>query len=434
VKRAGLYAWIAILAAWWIVCVLCTHWEPVLRDGWGHVRWHLNNAQTPATIWEFARSSYLGGNPRPGQTITLLLMTDGPYHAIVTPIVELVMFYLLALLSLGRRPRFTDGNDALVFASIIAAIMLATPQSGSMMFYRPFTGNYIYGFTLNLALLVPYRLSASPRWVWAPPMVLLGAVAGCCNEHTAPAMAAITIACTIASYVRERRVPIWMVAGVLGLIAGWIFLLKAPGQDLRYAGLAQQETLTERIADRGAAADAWIVLRMFVYLAATLPWLVLGVIARWRTGGGPDARARLVPVIAGVGAMVVIGCTLLASPREGQRLYFAPCAFAATAAIAWSTAQLGARWARRAYAGVTLAALAFAAWQCLATYATLDGEYRARRAAIEAAANGDRPLALPRYSIEHDWWTIGEDFDSSSLRRFVANTWNIPAITIAPKQ
>jgi len=35
--RRAPYVWAAIVVPAWLVLMLCTLWEPVLGDGWGHV-------------------------------------------------------------------------------------------------------------------------------------------------------------------------------------------------------------------------------------------------------------------------------------------------------------------------------------------------------------------------------------------------------------
>ena len=108
--------WLAILVPMWLTLVLCTHWEPVQRDGWGNVYWHHTTELTPATIWHFIYDeSWLISNPRIGRLFTLLLYTPGPWSSIVTPLVVLGMFALLAAVVLGRWPSGRRTDDALLY-------------------------------------------------------------------------------------------------------------------------------------------------------------------------------------------------------------------------------------------------------------------------------------------------------------------------------
>ena len=191
---------------------------------------------TPSNVWMFAHDSYVHNNPRFGQILTLVVYTPGPWHAIFTPVVELSLVYVLTLMALGRRPSFQRTDDALMFATIFGMIALTAPLIGQLLFYRPFTGNYLF-VCIGLAVLVPYHLHAATpqprRWWWIAIMLVGGAIAGLCNEHTGPA--------TVAYRVRDpgvlatrRAADGLMIAGLVGVIAGGLALYFAPGQDVRY--------------------------------------------------------------------------------------------------------------------------------------------------------------------------------------------------------
>ena len=268
--------WAIVVVPLWAVLALCCYWQPVVRDTWGHYHWHRTYPMSLDLLWQFAHDNYLHLNPRLGQVLTWLV-TVWPWHPIVTPIVELGMFYALTALALGRWPGRTD---ALAFATVTALALACMPATASMLFYAPFTGNYLYGFALNVALLVPYRFAVARELRGgiglAIGLVVLGAAAGLCNEHTGPAFGALIAA---AIYVRRRALRPWMIAGLVGLAAGWLALMLAPGQDVRYNGLAQEAGTLQRIVDRGAGKDLYLLVRPFFYLGWAVPWIAL---AAWK--------------------------------------------------------------------------------------------------------------------------------------------------------
>src|SRR5258706_5292396 len=134
----------------------------------------------------------------------------------MSPAVELALLYLLATLVLGRWPSLKRADDALLFATIFAMAALTVPSFGLMLFYRPFTGNYLFGLVISLALIVPYRLHyEQPRhahWAWAPAMLVLGFAAGLCNEHTGPAIAGLLAVALVAFWRRGERFEPWALA------------------------------------------------------------------------------------------------------------------------------------------------------------------------------------------------------------------------------
>jgi hypothetical protein len=415
--------WAAVIVPVWIVCALCTYWEPIVRDSWGHVWWH---HATDVSLYEFAKDTYLHNNPRIGQVITWLLITPGPWHVIVTPLVELAMFYLLTVLVLGRWPSLRSERDALTFATITAMVLATCPLVGPMLFYRPFTGNYLYGLVLDLALLVPFRLHleaafAPRRWL-APVMLVAAFAAGLANEHTDPALAALCGLAVIVAW-RRRTLRPWMIAGLVGVLAGAAALLLAPGQNMRYEGLATQQSLLERITARGAD-NVDIVTALCRYLRPLLFWFALAGVAAW------FARRR-VPRITWVLAAtaLAITLTLVASPKLGARLYLASVAFSCAAAASFVLSQLEATWSRAlAWALAAVFALRTGG-KLVSVYANVGPTARARLTAIEAARPGT-VLQLPTYSEPRSRWFMGDDFAHTKWRQYVAESFGLAAIEL----
>lgn len=414
--------------------ILCTHWEPVMGDGWHHHTWHRWYSLGAGSLYEFARGIYLHENPRLGQVATLLSYTPGPYHVIVTPIVELSVLAMLTVLALGRWPSVRRSRDALVAAMIAGVIAICTPQIGPLLFYRPFTGNYVFGLALNLSWLVPYRLevaAARPRRAWlAPVMAVLGVAAGLSNEHTGLAFLAMGGLATLVA-VRRSGVRGWMIAGLLGLAVGYFLLLTAPGQQQRYLGLAREAGILERITERGVAGNLRVPLALAVALAPALALLGIGLVERW-TAGAPGARDRLARWIPAVVALAGLTCalTLLASPKIGPRLYFASVALIAAGLAGWLAAQLRSAWAHRSCAILAVAALVYVEARFIATYRVVGPLGALRLERLERAAPGS-VVTVPRYPVPPSRYFLGDDF-FVSRRESVAGEYHLEAVELEP--
>ncbi len=443
-----LLAWAVTLVPVWIVLMLGTYWEPIVRDSWGHIWWH---HATDVSLYEFAQDTYRHNNPRIGQVITWLLCSPGPWHVIVTPIVELAMIYLLATLALGRWPSLKRTDDALGVATILAMVLWTCPLVGPMLFYRPFTGNYLYGLLLSLAFLVPYRLHVeavlTPRRWLAPLIAIIGLAAGLANEHTGPTVGALAL---LAVIVRRRDLQLWMVVGLVAFIAGSAALFFAPGQDLRYEGLATQQSVVERIVARGFG-NLDIVTLLLRYVRALGLWLVLGAVAYWSARGARSSRSsrssrstRSTPASPAepavsprtsrtawilVGASLAITLTLLASPKQGGRLYLASVAFASAGVAAIVLPQLTTWWSRAI--AWTLAALLAGrvGYKLVTVYAAVGPQAHDRLAKIMSAPKGST-LTLPAYTQPRSRWFMGDDFVHIKWRRHVAEGWGLAAIDL----
>lgn len=432
-RGTGPLAWGALLVALWIVLALCTFWEPVVRDGWGNVNWHRLNKLDLESTWGLLKYGWLGSNPRLGQTVTTLMYTPGPYHVVFTPLLELGLFWLMTTLVLGRWPSVRRADDAMVFATVTAITALCTPQFGPMLFYRPFTGNYTFGLVLNLLWLVPYRLHvAEPRtwhWWWAPLLLVLGFAAGLCNEHTGPAFLALGTLAVVWSARRGHGIKPWMLAGLVGLLAGYILLLVAPGHDARYGGLAQQAGIAGRIVDRGLWGNLRIFAMLGLYMLAAVPWIVLGLVARRTSAPAPlTPLAKMALVALGAGG-VFTTLVLLASPKVGPRLYLASVALIAMAITGWVVAQIGSKRARIACVALSGVVLLYVGTRCVLTYRAVGPVGAARLHRIHHDPRGT-DIVVPRYPVKGGKWFLGEDFDAANLREALAADYMLKSISL----
>jgi hypothetical protein len=401
-------AWAAVIVPIWIVLILCTHWEPVQRDGWGSLIWQRHTGLSWGHLVDFARGTYTHNNPRLGQVVTLLMFTPGPWHALLTPVLELATFYLLGALVLGRWPR-TSG-DAVIFLATFAITAVTAPQFGSMLFYRPYTGNYVFGFCINLAFLVAYRFGRVGWWI-----VPLGFASGMCNEHTGPMIVALAAAATWASGVRP-----WKLAGIAAMIFGGLALFLAPGQDIRYNGIGQT-SLFERIAERGLSGNVEIVGTWFVYLLPALVWIAIAGVAWWRhrrrAPAEPVALAQRRVDIALIVAAFAIVVTLLLSPKIGPRLYFASCAL-----IAAVIANVAVRYARGATAVLSALVTAYVAVICVRDYHAAGELWATRVATWQRTPDVVDP---PPREGRRTRWILDDDMQLPEYRALAAKAFAI---------
>ncbi len=434
--RKGGLAWAAVLLPVWAVMIICTHWEPVLRDSWNHLRWHRTHELDLANLWQFTKASYLHTNPRLGQVACLLLHAPGPWHPIVTPIIELGLFYLLTTLALGRWPSWRRSGDALVFATIIAMVLAGARAIGPMLFYRPFTGNYLFGLCLNLAWLVPYRLHAVSRqpraWWWALPMLVLGFASGLCNEHTSPVVLLAGITALVVFWRRGERNIAWAWSGVLAMLGGTIALIFAPAQSTRYDGLATEQSIVERVVERGVLDNLAIAGWFLVSLLPLLIWIAFAKLGRFREGATSEPSSRRWVELLAIGMAVLVVLALFASPKQGDRLYFASTSLVCAAAASWVTRGAGPH-GRRVLAAIASLAIAFVGFQLIATYRVGHREFTTRLARIEHAAPGTI-VRVPHYSLERSRYWLGDDFEVGGVRAAVARLYGLAGVELDQRE
>jgi hypothetical protein len=193
-----------------------------------------------------------------------------------------------------------------------------------------------------------------------------------------------------------------------------------------------------RITERGVGRDLFLVVKPYIYYAVFgVPWLVIAIVARVRGGGPMMTPAERRPLLALVVASLVVTVTLLGSPKEGERLYFAVAVFAAMA-IAGAVIAATRTTPRLRLAAIVFSALVLAVIceRCIETYAVVGPESEERIDILSKAAPGST-VTLPRYTREHSHWWVGEDLDADdhgpkSHIWIVAHDFGLADIQLAP--
>jgi len=415
----------AVALMWLFFFVQALH-TPILLDDWYQLTWHRHHDLSAASIWEYGHYNYFNFNPRIGDV--LLMIIDGPrwIHLLLTPLVQLSVLPLAFALTFGRWPRLTLRDFALmlVFQTLLWLVM---PIPGIVYFYRPFATNYLWAFAAMLALFVPYRLELARETpgsarLWLAPLLLpLGWLAGMGNEHTGPtAMLAIAMFLYVAW--RKRRLRLWMIAGALGLYIGYPMLFFAPGQTMRYAGMAVKNTPFHLLAARGPDGLFEITLDFIGEMQIGIDLILIALLLAYRRLS-PMPRPQLIAffvLIAAAGGMVA---TLFASPTVGERLFFAPAVLftgALLLVIDWLCAD------RMAQRFLMISCAILFAYQAFRMLVTLEEGYELNqtRLAILRGAPANTIAKVPAYSGDRwkrtRWWW-GDDFQYASLREYVAN-------------
>lgn len=403
-------AW-AVAGLFFAALVYCCSTEPLAIDGWGHYLFRQHVPASWSDVWQQARDSYLYINPRLGQMITVVLYID-VVHLVLTP--AMVGFVLLAscYLVAGRWPRLWRGEDWGLLALITALLLVLVANVGMMFFYRPYAGNYVYGFAFYLALLLPYRraLVVSPRpcagvlrsALAALAMLLLGLAAGLTNEHTGPAVLAglvgFGLACRFYGPTSGVRLTPWMITGALGVALGYAALFWAPSQLVRYDGLGR-EPLTRWVLERGWGNVTLLALGLAPLVPGLIAWAVTREVPR------PRQRRWLVGFFLLVSALIC--ATLLFSPKVGLRLFWPATVLQVIAMVLWFGPLLLAprvhRWTIRV---CTLVIVGHAV--VLALVYAERGAAQAERLQRLRAGRGTE-VVLPCYQPRSQHWLVADD-------------------------
>ena len=395
----------------------------VLLDDWFQLRYWQNHELGPAAIWSYARHNYFHYNPRIGEVILVIIDGSRAIHLIATPVVQLALLAFVFVIAFGRWPRPTL-RDLQLLVVIQTLIWLVIPSPAILYFYRPFATNYLWAFTITLALFVPYRLGTRARSWLAPIMLVLGWAAGMCNEHTGPT-AMVVMAAMI--YTRRRELRAWMVAGMVGLYVGYPMLFFAPGQAVRYGGMATRLTPKTVLIERGVTGCFEIVrsfafearLGFVVVIAAAISYLAMRYLRGERIPIPPRSAVLTAAVLAG--AALAIVATLFVSPTASGRVLFASGVLLAAAFAVCMQELFAVRIVRRFVVGACVVIFGYHIVRFVDATKGLAPENAQRLALLQAAAPGSVAIVPPYTTIQPSRWVFGDDFVVAEwLRDYVA--------------
>src|SRR3569623_222183 len=148
--------------ALWLVLAVQAWLAPVLLDDWFALRYWRDHAYGVGSLALYWWHNYFHYNPRIGDMLLAAIDGSRLVHLALTPVVEVAALVVAFVVAFGRWPR-RDVRDVQLLLFMQVMIWLVIPIPGILYFYRPFATNYVWAFTLTLALFVPYGLARALR-------------------------------------------------------------------------------------------------------------------------------------------------------------------------------------------------------------------------------------------------------------------------------
>jgi hypothetical protein len=121
----------------------------------------------------------------------------------------------------------------------------------------------------------------------------------------------------------------------------------------------------------------------------------------------------------------------VASPKVGERLYFASAALGSAALGGWVVTRATAVWPRRICAAFAGIALVYVGARCAIAYHAVAALGDARLETVTTAPAGST-VHVQRYPVAASRWFRGEDFDVVSVRTTVTLAYRLQTIVLDP--
>lgn len=149
-----------------------------------------------------------------------------------------VIYVILTLLIYGHITGYKKANIWL-YLMINALLWSINPVFGQTTLWLIGASNYLWGTSIILMFLLPFRLNYDrtinmSKWWNLPLFALLSLLAGWSNENTSGAgilLAVMFVAIHV--FVFKRKLKVWMIVGILFACIGLALLVLAPGNAIR---------------------------------------------------------------------------------------------------------------------------------------------------------------------------------------------------------
>lgn len=157
------------------------------------------------------------------------------YGKTVFDVLNSAMFAALALLVYKHCKGTSKKSSPLLFLAILIMLWAFLPSSGMTTLWASGSVNYMWSSVIRLSVLLPFRLWADkgrfkiPAALMAVIMVLLSAVAGATNENSSAAFIGMCALFIIVYKIRKIKIPVWAFTSLAGSLAGFVFMITAPG-------------------------------------------------------------------------------------------------------------------------------------------------------------------------------------------------------------
>lgn len=158
---------------------------------------------------------------------------------------------------------------------IYTAMWFLIPEYGASVLWVSGSCNYLWMLTLILLYLLPFRYclhkKLSPLWgmLAAVGMIPFGFISGCTNENAGGAAAMIAGLLVLLDIIRNKRIRIWSVTGIVSAGAGLLFLVAAPGNYARGGDInLSAEVLTGRFDRMWKYTQESMIIPVLILAAA----------------------------------------------------------------------------------------------------------------------------------------------------------------------
>ncbi len=317
--------------------------------------------EKPVSLLAFWKQEYFRLSMRTGNFAAHLFAYSGKWlFDLLNPLVQGALLLGGFRLAFGRWPDRRCATDYLLLALLILLLWVGVARPRDTIFWT--TGSIVYSWALALVLFffgccrnMLQENASSPRFPWlaAGGMLVIGILAGGCNESNSLIGSMLFGSVFSLAWLRKHRLPFLFWFAGAGFLAGVVFLLTEPGLHARAASGALPFWAI------GAKLRLLPQAMAFYLYSSWISWVLVAFFAaaRWRNGkfkGDPALRDCAILLAVSLGTALVFAA---AGTLPAVRAYYSGSVLAALAAVRLADSQLRANGPRVVLTAMSLLAV-----------------------------------------------------------------------------
>lgn len=355
-----------------------------------------------------------------------------------------IMYVLLTLFiyyNIERKKKY----DAFVYLLVNLFLWFFAVSFAQTILWLTGSCHYLWGSTIIMGYLSAVRycltrdFSGVSQIAPAVGLFLSGLVAGWCNENTSGGCILMAGLWFLLYLIEKKRIRPWMIAGMVGNITGFLFMILAPGNSHRMVVMEEEHTGWFAIVSRFLKCNLAIRNQFFVLLSICI---IAFVLVRLQQTAWIKSKNMILFFFV---AMATCYALILA-PEPVVRAYFGAGIFLTVSSIQGivdvSDKDLYLRALKLSATAIAALYFVFTYMDCGAHLMRIDREMKERFAYIEeqkAAGNMDITVALLRpafenkYSDAYNSELSGED-SGYWVNVAYANYFGVNSISAVPRE
>lgn len=236
-------------------------------------------------------------------------------------IINSIIFISLTLLMYYNVEK-KEKYDVKIIVFITVLVWLFGIYFGQTVLWVTGACNYLWGTTLILGFVSFMRYLSNKTFngkgqliIFSIVAVLLGVLAGWCNENTSGGGILLVAAFLVYNYLQKKHINISMLCGLTGMVAGFLLMILAPGYRNRALWMEDEYTGILKYLSRFYKCTLEIREQFFILFVL---FIIFFIVARMQKVKWIDLRNAITFMLVGIATCYAI----VLSPTPMPRVYF----------------------------------------------------------------------------------------------------------------